>query len=168
VAAIAAADVVVLGPGSLYTSVVPNLLVAGVADAIRRTRAVRVFACNLTTQPGETDGFDAAGHVRALEEVLGAGAIDLCLVNSRPLPAAAAAAGAVPVRWTPPRTALRGAFPVLADLLPAGGFAGRHDPDKLAAAVLALARVRPSVRRPAPGRAWARPGAAAAAPTEAA
>src|SRR5690606_25428060 len=64
--AIEAADMIVLGPGSLYTSILPNLLVDGIADAIRRSSAVKIFVCNVMTQPGETDGYSAADHVKAV------------------------------------------------------------------------------------------------------
>lgn len=64
--AIEHASLILLGPGSLYTSVIPNLLVAGVADAIARSRATRVYIPNLMTQPGETDGMSVADHVRAI------------------------------------------------------------------------------------------------------
>ena len=80
---LASASAIVLGPGSLYTSILPNLLVDGVADAIRSSRALRIFVCNLMTQPGETDGFDALDHVRVLERYLGAGTIDVCIINGR-------------------------------------------------------------------------------------
>jgi uncharacterized cofD-like protein len=64
--AIASADVIVLGPGSLYTSILPNLLVPGIAEAIANSRALKVYVCNIMTQPGETDGMTASDHVRAL------------------------------------------------------------------------------------------------------
>lgn len=64
--AIRYADVIVIGPGSVYTSVVPNLLVKGIADAIAESDAAKVYVCNVMTQPGETDGFTASQHVRAV------------------------------------------------------------------------------------------------------
>lgn len=64
--AIRLADAIVIGPGSVYTSIVPNLLVRGIADAIEDSHAVKVYVCNVMTQPGETDGFTAADHVRAV------------------------------------------------------------------------------------------------------
>jgi uncharacterized cofD-like protein len=76
------ADAIVLGPGSLYTSIVPNLLVAGVADAIAQSRAAKIYICNLMTQPGETAGYSAADHVRVVQSYLPAGAIDICVVNT--------------------------------------------------------------------------------------
>jgi uncharacterized cofD-like protein len=154
--AIAAADVVVFGPGSLYTSVVPNLLVDGVAAAIRASGALTVYVCNLTTQPGETDGFDAVDHLRVLEQYLGAPAVDVCLVNrAAPLPGAAVrpvSAGAEPVRWRRRDIAARGTLPVAADLIGGGPFSDLHDPLRLARIVLRLARTlhRRRVPRPAP------------------
>ncbi|MFQ6539341.1 MULTISPECIES: gluconeogenesis factor YvcK family protein [Aphanothece] len=68
--AIAHADLIVLGPGSLYTSLLPNLLVPELVAAISRSRAPRLYICNLMTQPGETDGLDVEGHLRAIEAQL--------------------------------------------------------------------------------------------------
>ena len=62
--AIAHADLILLGPGSLYTSLLPNLLVPELVTAIQRSRAPRLYICNLMTQPGETDGLDVSGHLR--------------------------------------------------------------------------------------------------------
>ena len=79
--AIRDADVVVLGPGSLYTSVIPNLLVRDIVEALRQTRAPRVYVCNVMTQPGETDHYTASDHVRALLSHGGPGIVDEVLVN---------------------------------------------------------------------------------------
>ena len=68
--AIAHADLILLGPGSLYTSLLPNLLVPELVTAIQRSRAPRLYICNLMTQPGETDGLDVSGHLRAIEAQL--------------------------------------------------------------------------------------------------
>lgn len=76
------ADVVLLGPGSLFTSVVPNLLVAGVAEALAKTRATVVHVANIMTQPGETEGFNLRDHVRAIESYLEPGTIDVVVCNS--------------------------------------------------------------------------------------
>ena len=73
------------GPGSLYTSLVPNLLVQGIAEAIARSRAVKVLVCNLMTQPGESRGYSAADHVRALHEHAGRKLFDHIVLNTRPL-----------------------------------------------------------------------------------
>ena len=79
--AIAAADVIVLGPGSLYTSIIPNLLVPGIADAVIRANAVKVYVCNLMTQPGETDGMPASAHAGALLKVAPQRLFDYALIN---------------------------------------------------------------------------------------
>ena len=75
------ADIIVLGPGSLFTSVISNLLVRDITQAIQRSRAMRVYLCNIVTQPGQTDGFDAADHVRAILKYLGGG-LDCVLLNN--------------------------------------------------------------------------------------
>ncbi|MDD6160310.1 MAG: YvcK family protein [Oscillospiraceae bacterium] len=84
--AIRQADVVLLGPGSLYTSVVPNLLVDGIADAIRNSRALKIYVCNIMTQDGETEGLSASEHVAALFRHGGEGIVDICLCNDRAVP----------------------------------------------------------------------------------
>ena len=83
--AIAQADLIVLGPGSLYTSVIPNLLVDGIADAVIAARARKVLVMNLMTQEGETEGYTGADHVRALLRHGGPGIVQLCLSNSTPV-----------------------------------------------------------------------------------
>lgn len=77
------ADAIVIGPGSLYTSVITNLLVHGIARAIRRSNARVIYICNIVTQPGQTDGYTAADHVRAVQKYLGDGALDYVLVNNK-------------------------------------------------------------------------------------
>ena len=80
--AVLSADMIVIGPGSLYTSVLPNLLVPDLAGAIRASRAFKVYVCNVASQPGETDGYDCAQHLAALESHAGGGLVDGILVNS--------------------------------------------------------------------------------------
>lgn len=82
VQAISQAEIVVIGPGSLFTSVLPNLLVEGIAEALHRTQAVRIYICNVMTQPGETNGFTASDHVRTLEAHVGKRIFDYVLVNT--------------------------------------------------------------------------------------
>ncbi len=84
--AIRAADLILLGPGSLYTSIIPNLLVSGVADAIAQSDALKLYVCNVMTQEGETEGYSAADHVRALFKHADAHLFDYCLINSAPIP----------------------------------------------------------------------------------
>lgn len=83
--AIETADLLVFGPGSLYTSVVPNLLVSGVVDAIERSAAKKIYVCNVMTQEGETEGYTAFDHVQALFDHAGRKLFDACLVNSTPV-----------------------------------------------------------------------------------
>ncbi|HKG25996.1 MAG TPA: gluconeogenesis factor YvcK family protein [Thermomicrobiales bacterium] len=80
--AIVNADLIVLGPGSLYTSVLPNLMVEGVIEAIRWSRGVVVYVCNVATQPGETDHFTAADHIRTIIDCLGPGVLSYAIVNN--------------------------------------------------------------------------------------
>jgi len=84
--AIRAADAIVLGPGSLYTSVLPNLLVPGITEAIRAAPAVKVYICNVMTQPGETDGYTASDHVAALTDHVGGRLFDVVIVNRAEVP----------------------------------------------------------------------------------
>jgi uncharacterized cofD-like protein len=79
--AIRQADLILLGPGSLYTSIIPNLLVAGVAEAIRKSRATRIYIANIMTQPGETTGYTATDHVRAIYEHAGGRIFDWVVMN---------------------------------------------------------------------------------------
>ena len=83
--AIAQADLITFGPGSLYTSVIPNLLVKGIPDAVRRSPAVKAYFVNLMWQPCETMGFSASDHVRAIYDHAGAGLIEYAVVNTGPV-----------------------------------------------------------------------------------
>jgi len=80
--AIADADLITLGPGSLFTSIVPNLLVEGIAEAIRRSPAIKATYVNLMSQPGETSGLTAADHIRAIDEHAGARISDVAVINT--------------------------------------------------------------------------------------
>ena len=81
--AILNADMIVIGPGSLYTSVLPNLLVPEITAAIRASRAFKVYVCNVATQPGETDGYDCLEHQGALDSHLGRGLVDVMVINNQ-------------------------------------------------------------------------------------
>lgn len=139
---ILAAELVVIGPGSLFTSVMPNLLVPDIARALRETPAVRVYVCNVMTQPGETDGFAASDHVRAIEEHVGEPVFEFVLVNegvpSQEVLARYRQQGAELVQPDAPVIARMGYIPVLRRLISADNWA-RHDPDRLAKAVIAVA-----------------------------
>lgn len=86
IAAIMNADQIVLGPGSLFTSILPNLMIANVGAAVTKTKAEVVYICNIMTQKGETDHFTDADHVRVLNQHLGQNFIDTVLVNIQPVP----------------------------------------------------------------------------------
>jgi uncharacterized cofD-like protein len=144
ISSILGADLVVLGPGSLYSSVLASLLARGIREALRDTAATRVLVVNLFTQPSETDGYTAADHVEAVLRHLG-DVVDVALLHRPPMPAAVAAAqaarGAAPVAVDRAAVEALGPVPFVADLL-APGDLGRHDPNKLARALLAVARAR--------------------------
>lgn len=82
--AIAQADVVVIGPGSFFTSVLSTLIFGGVAEALRQTPATVVFVCNTTTQPGQTDGYHVLDHVQRIVEILGPGVLNQVCINRSP------------------------------------------------------------------------------------
>lgn len=84
--AIEEADLIVLGPGSLYTSVIPNILVPGMKEAIQRAGAWKVYISNVMTQPGETDNYSASDHVRAIDDHAGMKLVDAVLVNTQKIP----------------------------------------------------------------------------------
>jgi len=80
------ADLIILGPGSLYTSIIPNLLVSGVTDAIKQSDAVKLYICNVMTQPGETDDYTVAEHIEELFNHADGKLFDFCLINNEPVP----------------------------------------------------------------------------------
>jgi len=152
-AALRDADLVVLGPGSLYTSILPNLLLPELRDALAAAAAPVVLVVNLMTQPGETDGLDAADHLAALEAHVGDGVVDALLAHRGELDeerlAPYRAEGAAPVTVDRAALAAHGVRALERHLVAAGGLV-RHDPERLADALLALA---PEVsRRPSPTR----------------
>jgi uncharacterized cofD-like protein len=139
------ADAVVLAPGSLYTSLLPNLCVAGMVAAIRESPAVKILICNLMTEPGETDGFSAADHLRAVASRLGRGVVEFCIVNSEPEPVLAQKyrrCGAEPVRADSRRIQSMGAASVEAKLAAVRGKKIRHHSEKLGRLIVALAQTK--------------------------
>ena len=143
VQAILGADVVIVGPGSLYTSVLPSLLVGDLAKAVRDTSARKVYVCNVATEPGETTGFGVDDFVRALKEHLGDLGVDCVLANSNLRPAGRRldleAEPVELVRMDPDGWA-RGRLRVLgADVINEANPV-RHDPRKLATALAQLVR----------------------------
>jgi len=142
-AAIAGADVITLGPGSLYTSVIPNLLVTGMAAAIRRSPAVKAYFVNLMWQPGETVNYRASDHVRALARYARGNLLDYAVVNIRgirtELKKRYARQHAMPVENDIDRLVRMG-LKVMAENLALQAANVRHDPVQTAAVVVRLAR----------------------------
>lgn len=140
-ASLMSADAVVLGPGSLFTSILPNLLVDGMEEALRSLKVPKIYVCNVMTQPGETDGFGAADHLAALERHVGAGLVDTVLVNIETPPFELlkryAAEGAQPVDPQITRLQKMGVKVVGANLVSTDNLV-RHDSDRLAAALIDL------------------------------
>jgi len=141
-AAIENADLITLGPGSLYTSVIPNLLVRGIPEQIARSKALKVYVANLMTQPGETRHYTAADHLRALSEHAGGKLIDRVVLNTQPISSAMRkrylAQHAEPVVIDLHEIRALGVEPVCADLLDQHRVA-RHDSLRLAQRLLDLA-----------------------------
>ncbi|MEM7480662.1 MAG: uridine diphosphate-N-acetylglucosamine-binding protein YvcK [Acidobacteriota bacterium] len=135
------ADLILLGPGSLYTSILPNLLIPGVRSAIRGSSARVILLLNLMTQPGETDGFDGIGHLQAIQNLAGESLVDTVLANAAPPPEQLvrnyADSGSTPV--TVDRAAFEsvGVDVIEEDLLAEGDLI-RHDPARLARVVAGL------------------------------
>ena len=133
------ADAIILGPGSLYTSIMPNLLVDGVAEAIRKSKAIKIYICNVMSQPGETDGYTASMHAKAIIDHGGKGIIDYMLVNDSPISPEMqefyAGKGAYPVEVDEEAINALGVGFVKADIINELELI-RHDPDKLSKAVM--------------------------------
>ena len=141
--AIENADLITFGPGSLFTSLVPNVLVQGIPEAIRRSRALRAYFVNLMWQPGETIGFRASDHVDAIQHHAGMKLLDVVVVNTRSISARQkrkyAAEQVKPVLNDVERLSEMGLQVVAADLLGEGEIV-RHDPRATAAIAIELAR----------------------------
>ena len=136
--ALMGADLVTVGPGSLYTSILPNLLVEGMVSTLQATKAPKVYICNVATQRGETDGFSVSDHLDALERHVGTELFDYVLVNSNlnyPLPPSAQAAGAQKVLFDREGVAKHGVRVALADVV-SEQVSTHHDPEKVARAVM--------------------------------
>lgn len=135
VEAIRSADAVVLGPGSLYTSIMPNLCVPEIAEAVCSSAAKKIYICNVMTQPGETDDYSVSDHVKAIHRQLGQQVIDFVIANSGNIDTAIlqryAAAGSHPVIIDKKEVSQAGATLILSDLVNKETGA-THDTKKLA------------------------------------
>ncbi len=131
--AILQADMVVVGPGSLYTSILPNLLVPDITAAIRASSAFKVFVCNVTTQPGETDDYSCGDHIRAIEEHVGEGLFDMVVSNCD-------TSGKLPegLSWVTATPELDDYYSVYRANLVDSITVARHDADKLARVLIDL------------------------------
>ena len=142
VSAIQEADILVLGPGSLYTSIIPNLLVDGIVDAIREARALKVYVANVMTQEGETEGYTVSDHIQALFKHSTSDLFDLCLVNSAPIPEEVAVRyaeeGAELLRYDAEACAALGVEVVRRPISMVDHGYVRHDPNHLARELIQL------------------------------
>ncbi len=156
--AIREAEVIVLGPGSLYTSIIPNLLVEGIIEAIVESKALKIHVCNVMTQFRETAGFKASDHVRALVAHTNPGVLQVCIVNTRAVPDALLeryrqehAEPVVP----DVETVRKLGYQVVADEVISVQDYVRHDSDKLARLIISLstgARRAPGSPKPDPAK----------------
>lgn len=146
--AIRTADAIVIGPGSVYTSIVPNFLVEGVAQAVAESQATKVYVCNVMTQPGETSDFSASDHVRALLEQAGVPIFDYVMLNvEEPVERVRERYAGVGARWVLPdvdRVRGLGLKPITGNFINQSRVV-RHDHEKLAEAIAKLInrRIRP-------------------------
>lgn len=137
VQAILSADLVVIGPGSLYTSILPNLLVPDISQAVRASRALKTYICNVATQPGETLNYSCSDHVRALQEHTGGGLFDLIVVNNEH-------SGNLPEnsQWVIMDDELKDDYPVYSADLVDDERPWRHESEKLARVLMDLLEER--------------------------
>ncbi|CAM3941389.1 YvcK family protein [Alkalicoccus chagannorensis] len=140
--AIEQADLVILGPGSLYTSIIPNLLVPGMKEALIQSTAPKLYICNVMTQPGETDGYSAADHIEAIHAHVGTNIVDKVLLNTQEIPEPFASKyetdGAEPVCIDYERLERMGVEPVAEELLIVRGNLLRHDALKVSERLVSL------------------------------
>lgn len=142
VSAIADADMIVLGPGSLYTSIIPNLLVDGIVQAIQASHALKIYVCNVMTQEGETEGYTVSDHIQALFQHAAPGLFQVCLANSSPIPREVAARyaseGAEPLQCDVRTCAALGVEVVRRPMAVVEDGYVRHHPDALARELILL------------------------------
>lgn len=148
--AIEQADVIILGPGSLYTSVIPNLIIKKISDHIVASKAYKIYVCNVMTQPGETDHHTASEHLAAIVRHSNQGILNACLVNSAEVPAEArerySQGGSVPVVADIEKIEAMGVTAVGTDLLSVNDYV-RHDSEKLTRALIMLIEKNRVIKR---------------------
>jgi uncharacterized cofD-like protein len=140
--AIERAELIIFGPGSLYTSIIPNLLVTGVVDALLCSDALKLYVSNLMTQPGETDGYSVSEHIRALFNHAGGNLFEFCLLSCKSASDVALRRymedGAQPVREDEELTSELGVELISAPITVGDSDLVRHDPDKLAREIVRI------------------------------
>ncbi len=151
-AAIADAELIVLGPGSLYTSLLPSLLLPSIRDALLAAPAPRLYVCNVATQDGETAGYDLAAHVDALMTHTAPGLVDLVLANNRLEPRIPTGDADESVRLNWPPAAVRPMPRLILDDVVHADNARHHDPALLAAAIMRALEAETATRRRTVGR----------------
>jgi uncharacterized cofD-like protein len=143
-AAIERADLITVGPGSLYTSLITNLLVKGMPEALANARGVRVFVCNLMTQANESLGFSASQHIERIYEHTGAPVFDYAIINTAPVSSSMllryAAEGSVPIAPDIDKVEAMGVKCIVGNFLSEGDVL-RHAPDRVTGALLELGRM---------------------------
>jgi len=139
--AIEEADVVIMGPGSLYTSVIPNLIIDGMTDALIKSSAFKIYVCNVMTQHGETDGFTACDHLKAVMDHSNENIINACILNNAEVPDFALAKYRVEESYPvfPDIDLIRktGCIAYGSDLLGVSDYV-RHDSEKLNKAIIKI------------------------------
>ena len=139
--AIDRADMIILGPGSLYTSIIPNLLVDGIAEALTDSKALKVYICNVMTQPGETENYTAEDHIKAIFAHSGR-VFDYCMINSSQAEQGAVdkygKRGASPVKADVEAIEKLGVVPVLVNVAGYDNSFYRHNPWLLASEIIKL------------------------------
>ena len=136
--AILAADLIVIGPGSLYTSILPNLLVPDLVEAVRASRALKIMVCNVATQRGETDGYTCGDHLRVVEEHVGKGVFNLAVVNQVSQENAPPARLSDGVEWVRIEDDLEEDYAIYRADLTDELYPWRHDSRKLARVIIDL------------------------------
>jgi uncharacterized cofD-like protein len=135
--ALLAADLIVIGPGSIFTSILPNLLVPDITAAIRASRALKIYVCNVATEPGETDGYTCEDHIRVLDEHIGGAFFDIVVTNDRYL-------GNLPegTDWVTTASEVDVEYPIYRADLVDEEQPWRHDSTKLARVIIDLYQER--------------------------
>jgi len=148
--AIVQSDIIVLGPGSLYTSIIPNLIIPGMPEAIARSTAFKIYVCNVMTQRGETQGYKASDHLRSIVEHANSDVVNACLVNNAPVPEGALrryeAEGSCPVLPDAEGILAMGYKAIATDLLSVKDYI-RHDSQKLTKALIRLIETHRVIKR---------------------